>query len=143
MTSWAGRRIPMEPLLTYLNHTHTVLPLWALNVQDALWQGYLGNSAPLGISAMPSMHNARRPASGAGFGEFCQAGRMGARHPRAVRVPGPVHLGWHYAVDAYLAWLLTILVWYGVGPVARWWDIRAASHQFWGMIEAGRGYTGP
>ena len=37
---------------------------------------------------------------------------------------GSVHLAWHYAIDAYLGWAVTLAVWYGVKPLAQWWEQR-------------------
>jgi hypothetical protein len=37
---------------------------------------------------------------------------------------GSIHLGWHYAIDAYLAWALTLIVWFAVKPFAVWWEGR-------------------
>ena len=44
---------PYLPLMQYLGNANEIVPIWALNVQEMLWQGHLGNSVPLGISAMP------------------------------------------------------------------------------------------
>jgi multisubunit Na+/H+ antiporter MnhF subunit len=39
---------------------------------------------------------------------------------------GSVHLGWHYAVDAYLAWIVVGVAWVVSGAFARFWEGRAA-----------------
>ncbi len=113
-----------------------MLPLWALDVQAMLWQGHLGNAVPLGISAMPSMHNASVLLLVLAAGSFGRPIRFTLAVHALLVFLGSIHLGWHYAVDAYVAWLLTILVWYGTGPLARWWDDRAESRTFWRMFDA-------
>ena len=42
---------------------------------------------------------------------------------------GSIHLAWHYAVDAYVAWALTLVLWFATKPVAEWWDKQPASDQ--------------
>jgi hypothetical protein len=50
---------------------------------------------------------------------------------------GSVHLGWHYAVDSYLAWALTLVIWFAMAPVARLWQSKAAQGEFDRMLVAG------
>ena len=44
--------------MAYLHESSHSVPIWALRVQDMLWQGYQngGSAGELGISALPSMH---------------------------------------------------------------------------------------
>nr|WP_246367668.1 phosphatase PAP2 family protein [Aurantimonas endophytica] len=49
---------PYQPLMDSLRKADTVYPIFALTTQDMLWDGYIGERNPLGISAMPSIHNA-------------------------------------------------------------------------------------
>jgi hypothetical protein len=37
---------------------------------------------------------------------------------------GSIHLGWHYAIDAYLGWAVTLVFWFAVLPLAQWWENR-------------------
>lgn len=92
-------------------------PVWSIDVQDLLWSAYNGRETGLvkGISAMPSMHVAIvclfvllgwrvNRIAGIGFTIFA-----------AIIMVGSVHLGWHYAIDGYLAIILTFLIWRAVG----------------------------
>ncbi len=108
-----------EPLMKYLWSVKQSYPVWALDVQEELWAGYQrGGVGPLqGITAMPSMHVSSA---------FLFA-LVGCRTNRWIGIPltivavlvgvGCVHLGWHYAVDAYAAILGTWLIWWTVGRV--------------------------
>lgn len=87
--------------------------IWVLDVQESLWDQYKNAATTIGsgISAMPSMHvsiatlmalSARR--IGRWFGRVMTAYAL-------IIMIGSVHLGWHYAVDGYLALILTVLIW--------------------------------
>jgi hypothetical protein len=112
---------PFAPLMSHLADVNTRLPVWALDAQKVLWDGYAGASVrPLGISAFPSMHNAMAVI-------FALAGMRLSRTlgcllwlNAAVILIGSVHLGWHYAVDGYAAILLALAAWWIAGPIARW-----------------------
>lgn len=122
-----GLADPFAALLDYLAAASQVAPVWALDVQDMLWRNYVEGESGFGagISAMPSMHVsatvlfallARRvhPWLGALFAAFA-----------LVILIGSVHLAWHYAIDGYLAALLTWLVWRATG----WWTARDKAFQ--------------
>jgi hypothetical protein len=112
---------PYTPLMAYLNRVHETLPLFAIDTQMMLWQAHIGEQNMVaGISAMPSMHNASALL-------FALVGwKIGPRIGLALSVfavlifIGSIHLGWHYAVDAYLGWAITLLAWWICGPIARW-----------------------
>ena len=112
---------PYTPLMDYLNRVNELVPLWAIDTQMMLWQAHIGEQNMVaGISAMPSMHNASALL-------FALVGwKIGRRTGLALSAfavlifIGSIHLGWHYAVDAYLGWAITLLAWWICGPIARW-----------------------
>jgi hypothetical protein len=121
---------PYADLMTYLRHANETWPIWAIPVQDLLWEGYQGKSLIDGISGMPSMHNGTALLFAlATFQVNRKAGWLLLVHAFLIFV-GSVHLAWHYAVDSYLAWLLTLALWYGLMPVVRWWHGLAAQTEF-------------
>ncbi len=121
---------PYGELMIYLRSANEAFPIWAIPVQDVLWQGHVGKSAIDGISAMPSMHNGSALLFAlAGYQVNRFAGRLLSVHAILIFI-GSVHLGWHYAVDSYLAWALTLVIWFAVAPVSRWWHGTAAQGDF-------------
>ncbi|MBL8791201.1 MAG: phosphatase PAP2 family protein [Rhizobiales bacterium] len=120
---------PFAPLMAYLNDVDLRLPILSLDTQKLLWDGYTGKTAPIGISAFPSMHNAsallfalatwrRSRGLGIAFAVYC-----------AIILIGSVHLGWHYAVDGYAGLLLAALCWWLSGFAARWHHARGDSRK--------------
>jgi hypothetical protein len=121
---------PYAPLMTYLAEANTHLPIWALGTQDMLWDLKQQGSGFGGVSAMPSMHNATALL----FVLMCP---WRSRLIRSLLIGhcalillGSVHLGWHYAVDGYVAFALALGLWAAMGPVARWWENTAAPRAF-------------
>ncbi len=118
------------PLMQRLGKINEAWPIWALGTQDMLWSFKQQGSALGGVSAMPSMHNAT-----ALLFIFAVWARGGAlrwlvtAHGVLIFL-GSVMLGWHYAVDAYLSFALTIICWFALKPVARWWHARPAVSSF-------------
>ena len=122
---------PYAGLMAYLRGVNEVFPVWALPVQDELWRGYIDNSVIVrGISAMPSMHNGSALLFAlAGYKVSRTAGHLLTAHAILIFI-GSIHLGWHYAVDSYLAWALTLVIWFAVAPISRWWHCTAAQADF-------------
>ncbi len=111
---------PFVPLMDYLKDVHTRLPIWSLNTQQILWDGYTGKSQAIGISAFPSMHNATSLLFALAAFRFSRvAGYLFAIYCAVILV-GSVHLGWHYAVDGYAGLLLAAVCWWIAGVFARW-----------------------
>jgi hypothetical protein len=122
-----GGADPYAGLMAYLRQADTVFPIWALDVQDILWAHYQSGDADLGISAMPSLHNAMA---------FLMVLASRDLHPRlrpwlvahmVLVFVGSIHLGWHYALDAYVSFAVTGAIWLAVTPIARRWDARFAT----------------
>jgi PAP2 superfamily len=111
---------PYAPLLAQLNSFSDTVPVWSLNVQKLLWDGYLGGGAIEGISAMPSMHNATALLFAlAGFRINRWLG-WGLMVHATLILAGSVSLAWHYAIDGYAGWALTLAAWYGAGRIWAW-----------------------
>lgn len=125
----AGMPDPFAALTSYLRDVdaHGIalfgqdrpLTLIAVRAQDLLWGYYQSGDFGFGhgISAAPSMHVAStwlvarmvqsygRTAAILGWGFF------------ATILLGSIHLGWHYALDGYIAILGAWIIWRAVG----WW----------------------
>ncbi len=114
---------PYAELISYLRATSEVIPLWAVNTQDLLWQAYLNNNEGMisGISAMPSMHNtAAFTIALVGWRINRKVGIAGSLFAFAIFL-GSIHLGWHYAVDAYAGFAVAGTCWWVSGRFARWY----------------------
>jgi len=125
---------PYAPLMAYLHHANDISPVPALDVQDILWDLYKSQGLALGggISAMPSLHVAIAVS-------FALLGRAIDRRLAigfavfAVFIfIGSVHLGWHYAIDGYVAAAGAWIIWRGVGWLL---DRSAISRLLWGEEE--------
>ncbi len=126
-----GLADPFTALMAYLHQADRVASVPALAVQDLLWRVYSTDGAFTGggISAMPSMHlastfsfvllgMATRRWLGAVFGVFA-----------LLILIGSVHLGWHYAIDGYVAIIATWAIWHAVGWLM---DRAAVARLLWG-----------
>ena len=86
---------------------------------------------------MPSMHNGSALLFAlAGYQVSRFAGHLLTAHAILIFI-GSIHLGWHYAVDSYLAWAFTLVIWFAVLPIARWWHSTAAQGDFDRALAAG------
>ena len=116
-----GEPGPYGPLLAYLHAAHAEAGNIAVILQDYLWQSHLGRdpAAGTGISAMPSVHIATAFL-------FLLVAWDSGRWLRgffavylALMLLGSVHLGWHYALDGYLAIPAAWAIWWGAGRLVR------------------------
>jgi hypothetical protein len=119
---------PYAPLMHYLAAVGEHYPEWSLTVQQMLWDSYQAGGRMLGsgISAMPSMHVAMTVLM-ALLGWRVSRGLGIAYTAFAVIIQiGAVHLGWHYAIDGYLAAVMMAAIWWGTG---RWLVRRGPARQ--------------
>jgi hypothetical protein len=92
-----------------------------LETQQQLWHAY---STPqygfgMGISAMPSMHNAIAFLYVLALWSAGRAIRLLTCAFAACVFIGSIHLGWHYALDGVLAWAGTAAIWIAAGTYLR------------------------
>ena len=111
---------PYTGLFAYLNDANTRIPLWFLDTQQMLWDGYIGKIPALGISAMPSMHNASAVLFALAFRQVSRGLGWFFTGYAVVILVGSVHLGWHYAIDGYAGILIALFSWWLAGLMARW-----------------------
>ena len=99
------------PLFDTLKEFSKISPVWVLEVQDKLLDGYLNGGPIKGISAMPSIHVAVAVLLAIyGFQYRRWAGWLLVAFAILIQL-GSVHLGWHYAIDGYAGGLVAILCW--------------------------------
>lgn len=122
---------PFADLMSYLHTVDESLVLEVLTVQDMLWRAYNGEVTLIaGISAMPSMHNATSLLFVLTVWSVNRKLAIGLAVFAAIIFIGSIHLGWHYAVDTYLAYIVTLLCWWVAGRFAIWHDNRPTHRRF-------------
>jgi membrane-associated phospholipid phosphatase len=107
--------------MDYLWETNKIVPIQALAGQEYLWTIYEKGILVWGsgISAMPSVHVSMA---------FLYVLLTYRRHPIAfwafclyalLIMIGSIHLGWHYAVDGYVAIPCTWIIWWIIGKLQK------------------------
>ncbi len=126
---------PYAGLITYLNQVNEIVPVWAIDLQNEMWEQFKGHGINVGISTMPSMHNATALLFVIGGWHLSKKMAIPlALHCFLIYI-GSIYLAWRYAVDAYLGWLVTIVAWLVAGPIARWWHNRPSVVEFTRQLE--------
>ncbi|RIY02511.1 hypothetical protein D3218_03835 [Aureimonas flava] len=113
---------PYLPLMEYLRQADAQFPLMALDLQEMLWAVHRAGIEGYGISAMPSLHNAMALLMLLAAWKLHRWVRAAFALHLVMVFLGSIHLGWHYAVDAYLSFALTLAIWFGLGPIGDRWD---------------------
>ena len=121
---------PYVGLFAYLNAANTRFPLWFLETQQMLWDGYTGKGPALGISAFPSMHNASAALFALAFWKVNRPLGWFFTLYAAVILIGSVHLGWHYAIDGYAGIAIALGSWWLAAPLARYFTSRPAHQRY-------------
>jgi hypothetical protein len=109
--------LPLMALLTeqqqWLQEYYDFFAIWSVDTQRALWEIHSQRQAAIGggISAMPSMHVSTSVLMALGIGRVNKKLAIFFWAYVAVIQIGSVHLAWHYAIDGYLAAVLTLLIW--------------------------------
>ena len=117
-------------LMDYLHGINAVIPIWAVSTQDYLWAEHGAGSLLGGVSAMASIHNATALL-------FVLMTWKKMRWLRNLMIAhavliflGSIHLGWHYAVDSYVAWVMALGLWWLAGRITAWWEGRPTVQAF-------------
>jgi hypothetical protein len=89
------------------------LPFTTTVLQDMLWQSYSTNDFGMvrGISAAPSMHIASTWIIARLAWDMGKAARIAGCAFLGFIFIGSIHLGWHYAIDGYMAVALAWMLW--------------------------------
>jgi hypothetical protein len=115
---------PYKPLINYLGTVNSYVLPHPRFIHETLWWSYDQKMAAGGISAMPSVHNATAMI----FVLVAWQAKPWIRYLMivifAIIFLGSIHLAWHYALDAYLAWAVTLASWWAAGLIARRWHAR-------------------
>ena len=94
----------------------------AVPLQDDLWNLYASRNVSTpggGISAMPSLHVLTTAIAAIALWRHGRAWRIASITIVTLVLLGSVLLGWHYAVDGYVAVLIAFALWWSAGVVAR------------------------
>ena len=96
--------------------------LGAVRWQDYLWNAHSNRTYGfgLGISAMPSMHNAITFLYVLSAGRAQPLIRFATWLFAVIILIGSVHLGWHYLVDGLFAWVAVAAIWWAAGAFLKW-----------------------
>ena len=106
------------PLMERLQAIHEGgTPLAAYKWQGVLWSNHIQQryGFAMGISAMPSMHNAITVLFALTLSRAPRPIRIAAWTFVAVIFIGSIHLGWHYAIDGIAAGLMMWGLWSAAG----------------------------
>jgi hypothetical protein len=112
---------PFAPLLQQLASMNLETPLIAVQLQQAVWANYASGSHEfwIAISAMPSIHVAMPVLFACAIRRLGNWASILAWGYVLVTLIGSVYLGWHYAIDGYVAVVAVLGLWWLAGWVTR------------------------
>lgn len=112
---------PYAALFDYLSRTDPDGSFSAVTYQHYLWLAHLHRTAwfGTGISAFPSVHVALAMLYVLFGWQFGRLARIASILFLIAIMIGSVHLGWHYALDGYVAIAGTWLIWWLSGPLLK------------------------
>jgi hypothetical protein len=114
----AQSAVDFAPLMERLKAMHEGgTKLGAYEWQGVLWNNHVAHryGFAMGISAMPSMHNAVTVLYALSLGRASRTVRIAAWSFVAIIFIGSIHLGWHYAVDGIAAGAMMWGIWAAAG----------------------------
>lgn len=113
--SSAGEFAPLMDRLR--EHSQTSGLLGAVQWQEVLWDAHANRryGFGMGISAMPSLHNAVALLYALALARLGRAWAIAGWAFAAIIFVGSVHLGWHYAVDGLAAAAAMPVIWWAAG----------------------------
>lgn len=109
-----GLADPYLPLLAYLDGVPWLQGYSARDYHEYLWQVHTTESLGTftGISAMPSMHLSMATFLVLMVWRYGVLARTLSLGYLGLILIGSVHLAWHYAIDGYVAIVLTVVIWW-------------------------------
>jgi len=125
LLSEAGAR-DYAPLMARLAEISRASELQAVTWQGILWDAHIHRhyGFAMGVSAMPSMHNAIAFLYLlCGFSTPNRLARAATAIFAVIVFIGSIHLGWHYAVDGLAAWAAVAAIWLASG-----WFLRRSGY---------------
>ncbi len=113
----AGSKDPFAPLMQYLSAVDGQFDTFAIGIQAWLWEGFTVRKTTLGygISAMPSLHVGTTLLLALAAWKINRIAASVLFIYTGIMLIGSVHLGWHYALDGYVALIGVWAIWWGVG----------------------------
>ena len=107
--------------MAYLRAANEQYPVFVLAVQEKLlaWHQSGNHGLATGISAMPSIHVSMATLFALSMTRVSRTAGVSAWMFMLTILIGSVHLGYHYAVDGYVAIAATVGIWALAKPLAR------------------------